>query len=794
MLKWIRKQVVKTSYLPETHTTNLSLKIKVKEPVISDINVIFPRVVTSCNLCFNLSQSINKQYNVQFLIPEIYTISNLPLLDVETIELTHLITEQLIKPPKIIDLTSELDFFVLDPEGKNYQSKIEKTKQLNLFDKNPSSTFPQKQYEKVKENVSSSLWDLLYPLLLPPLDIESTDEFQLYKPLRAYQQKGVGFLVQNKSALLADQMGTGKTVQTIVALRALFRTGKIKSALIVCPPALLGSADMSMKINKPEGWDGHLFYWSPELQVTLVRGNLQERKIKWKMRIHVYITTYDTLRRDLENDNLTTLGQFDCIILDEAQKIKNKQTKISQRIRALEATYRWALTGTPMENNIEDVISIFHFLKPTYFQENQKYTPLKVKEKIQPYMLRRLKSDIPDIDLPDKIYSEEWLELDSNQRAEYDKIKEGGIQNIKDKIAQNQGSINNLKISSIFPLITKLKQICNFSKGSNKSPKIEFLLDFLDTISKTKQKVLIFSQFTNCDYGLERIEKYLSKNKIQYVTYTGTMSNQKRNEAIHRFKEDSSITVFLGSIKSAGAGLNLPEADYVIHFDHWWNPATMWQAEDRAHRLGREKHRTLFIYSLWMKDTIEQDIRTKLKQKGIMIEQVIDALSETEIAESITTEEWLEMLGVEIDIKLKQQNKEQRSINVVSNKLKQISPIDLETISKNLLVAMGYINARLTPASGDGGIDVFGSRRNNDKEESIIVQCKHTSSVGVNVARELLGVMRDNEMHQNISKGLIITTGKFTSGCKKFAGNNQDIELMDGELLAKRLIELQIEI
>lgn len=218
----------------------------------------------------------------------------------------------------------------------------------------------------------------------------------------------------------------------------------------------------------------------------------------------------------------------------------------------------------------------------------------------------------------------------------------------------------------------------------------------------------------------------------------------------------------------------------------------MWQAEERAHRLGREKDRHLFVHSLWIRDTIEERIRMKLREKGILIEQVIDSLSADTDTETISTEEWLDILGIQTDIHKNINNSDKLSIESVCKRLNQLSPIGLEEKTRELLIVMGYKNAHLTPISHDGGIDVFGSRQNGRKEETIIAQCKRTKSVGVSIARELMGVMADNRVNKNISKGLLVTTGIFTKGCKDFANNNPKIELMDGTLLAKRLIELKI--
>ena len=229
-------------------------------------------------------------------------------------------------------------------------------------------------------------------------------------------------------------MGTGKTVQAIVALRILFRQGKVKHALIVCPPAIIGSAYLSQITGKPEGWDGHLHKWAPEISVTVVRGSPDQRRLDWTCPAHVYISTYDTLRNDIESGLLeeTEITKFDCVIIDEAQNIKNRDAGRARAVRKTTPLYRWALTGTPIETKVEDIISIFAFVRPKLFSREY-HPPHEVKHRIEPYFLRRLKRDVLK-DLPEKTRQEEWLELDGDQREAYDRALATGQRQLTDKV------------------------------------------------------------------------------------------------------------------------------------------------------------------------------------------------------------------------------------------------------------------------------------------------------------------------------------------------------------------------
>ncbi|MBU7582818.1 MAG: DEAD/DEAH box helicase family protein [Nostoc sp. TH1S01] len=521
---------------------------------------------------------------------------------------------------------------------------------------------------KASSQVSSlDEWSLLYPLLCPPLHDDFGD-IDFFQPLRSYQVDGINFLVQNTSSLLADEMGTGKTVQTVNALRILFRQGRIHCALIICPLAVIGSAYLSEETGKSEGWDGHLYNWAKELLVTVLRDNREQRKVDWDTPAHIYITTYETLRNDLKDGILKdkNLIKFDCVIIDEAQKIKNKSSKISQAVRKLIPKYRWALTGTPIENSSQDVISIFEFVKPGLFKSGVDYLGQQVKSTIAPYMLRRLKKDVLK-DLPDKVYQEDWLELDSFQKLEYEMALGAGRNKLENSI--NNEDISHVR-NHIFALLHQLKQICNFAHNKLSSPKIELLMEYIQTIIANDKKILIFSQYI--ENGIEKLEKVLKAKKIGFVSYKGGMSETDKNQALNDFRNKPDIYILLGTFKAVGFGVTLTEASYVIHFDHWWNPSVMQQAEDRAHRIGQTNKLT--VYSFWMRDTIEEDIKKKLHEKRSLIQNIIDPLAEEAFDNIVTTEEWLDMLGVKTKPKkLTTRDKKQPSLQTSNDDQERIS-------------------------------------------------------------------------------------------------------------------------
>jgi len=609
-----------------------------------------------------------------------------------------------------------------------------------------------------------TIWDLIYPILLPPLIFDFVEQVDLFRPLYKYQRRGIEFLIGNPAALLADEMGTGKTVMAVLALRLLFRQGRIKRALIVCPSSVVGSARLSQITGRSEGWDGHFYHWAPELSVTVVRGASLDRQKDWNYPAHVFLTTYDTLRNDMQNQMINFNAQnFDCIILDEAQNIKNPQAGRAKAVRSLNAQHRWALTGTPIENRVDDVVAIFECLKPGLFPR-QTLRPAQVKRVIEPYMLRRLKRDVMT-DLPPKIRQEKWLELEHDQRKVYDAILRKG----QEGLAALSESATEFEIRRhIFQLLTELKQVCNFAPGKQTSPKTEALLELVESIVANQRKLLIFSQYLN--EGVHKLQPLL--NEYGCVVYTGQTTPAVRDRTIQQFRTHPDTHIFLATVKTAGIGLTLTEATYVVHFDHWWNPAVMWQAEDRAHRHGQTE--SLNVYSLWMQDTIEERIYQILKDKGLLIDSIIESLAEDAVEGIITTDEWLDMFGVA--------RKKEGAARPLSDQTKkpfeQLSPREFEDAVREFFTRIGYTNARTTPQTRDGGIDIYASRMHGGQREEIVAQCKHTDVVGVSAARELLGVLA---AQPRIAKGFLVTSGRISEECQRFCEANGQLTWIDGK-------------
>lgn len=433
---------------------------------------------------------------------------------------------------------------------------------------------------------------------------------QLNARLRPYQVEGFRYLRilsdYHVGGILADDMGLGKTIQFIALLKS---DPEPRADLVVCPKSLVFN------------WINEFHRFAPDTVVKEVYGlpsKRQEiiRNIDYSSRT-VYVTSYDSLRNDIElYDN-----SFRYLVLDEAQYIKNVNSLKSRSAKLLKASHRFALTGTPIENSVLDLWSIFDFIMPGYlddlnyfrseYSRNVKYTDL-ISRKISPFILRRTKRDVLK-DLPDKYERILTVEMHPEQRKLYDAFK------LEAAEALAAGS----KAFDVLPYLMRLRQICdapsmvadNYHEGSGK---LDALNDILDNYLSEDHRILIFSQFVR---ALELVRRLLEEKRIPYYLITGDTPAKDRISQMNAFNEENEISVFLISLKAGGTGLNLTGADTVIHLDPWWNVAAEDQASDRAHRIGQK--RNVEVIKLICEDSVEQRVIELQNMKKDIIDRLI---------------------------------------------------------------------------------------------------------------------------------------------------------------------------
>ena len=459
--------------------------------------------------------------------------------------------------------------------------------------------------------------------------------------LRDYQKYGYQWL-QSISAygfggILADDMGLGKTLQIIALLDENRHADK--TSLVICPSSLL--------LN----WQDEIHKFSLNLTCQCVNGSLQKRKaaINAFNDVDILITTYDYIRRDYE---LYQDHQFEYLIIDEAQYIKNPKTKNAASVKTIKAKHRFALTGTPIENSLAELWSIFDFLMPDYlfnyhyFQTHYE-TPIvknhdeqkqqELKKLISPFILRRNKKDVLT-ELPEKIEKTITLEFNEEEHKLY-------LANLVQVNKSLQEQLNYEKVDriAILAMLTRLRQICCeprvlYENITHISSKLEGCLDLIRNFQGNNQKVLLFSSFTAV---LDLIIQELEKENISYYKLTGDTKKEERHRLVKQFQNDDT-TVFLISLKAGGTGLNLTAAEAVIHFDPWWNMSAQNQATDRAHRIGQQNIVT--VYKLVMKDSIEEKILELQNKKKNLADSFVEGNEGT--ITSMSTDEIIELFKV----------------------------------------------------------------------------------------------------------------------------------------------------
>ncbi|MGL4875205.1 MAG: DEAD/DEAH box helicase [Clostridium sp.] len=497
-------------------------------------------------------------------------------------------------------------------------------------------------YEKLSSIVSN--YDGKDDLAKTKEQILENEEFEIplniNATLRTYQLEGYNFLKRlsalGMGGILGDEMGLGKTLQAITFITS----EKGKKTLIVAPTSLVYN------------WEGEFLRFSPDIRVLINTESKEKRKkmLEKLNEFDVVVTSYNLLKNDID---IYKELQFDFMILDEAQYIKNPSARITKACKEIKASSKFALTGTPIENSLLELWSIFDFIMEGYLFDkktfNSKYNRNLSEEEVlvkdlkrltAPFILRRLKKDVLD-ELPEKIEKIVYVDMTKEQK----KVYSAYIKYINELI-DKKVSLNEFKKESIEILayITKLRQISlhptlvteNFLGSSGKINALKEIV--IDTVQEG-HKILIFSQFTS---ALKIVEEVLEKNEVTSYYIDGSIKGEKRIELVNRFNKDDT-NVFLISLKAGGTGLNLTSADIVIHLDPWWNPAVESQATDRAHRIGQKN--VVEVIKLIAKGTIEEKIISLQEKKKEITNSILDSDEETSnVFNKLTSEEILSLL------------------------------------------------------------------------------------------------------------------------------------------------------
>ena len=541
-----------------------------------------------------------------------YKLKNGEYLDLEELELNKFLKLLDVVSPKKIDdnhieiaknMGAYLDSYLEDKGIRYIKGKTELKKIRDKF----------RNIEKLK--------------FKEPLDLKGS--------LRGYQKVGYNWLKTLEyfgfGGILGDEMGLGKTIQAITFILS----NKGSRTLIVAPTSLTYN------------WIDEFNKFAPNLKVAAVNGIKEEREetIRYIEKFDVIITTYNLVKRDLESYNAI---EFDYCILDEAQNIKNSNSQNAVAVKEIKAKTRFALTGTPIENSLMELWSIFDFIMPGYLYDEKRFSVRyhkKLKEGpevleelnrlIKPFILRRKKKQVLK-ELPDKIEKTLMVTLDEQQKKVYRTYANYAMELIEKKVKEDEFKSSKIEMLSY---ITKLRQLCldpsvlmkDYNGGNGK---MEALVELLLQSIEGGHRILVFSQFTSV---LKNIGKRISEEGIYFSYLDGSIPSEKRINMVKAFNQGEN-SVFLISLKAGGTGLNLTSADIVIHFDPWWNPAVEDQATDRAHRIGQEN--VVEVIKIIAKGTIEEKILSLQEEKKKLISQLMgDELSSGDNFAALTEKE-----------------------------------------------------------------------------------------------------------------------------------------------------------
>ena len=597
---------------------------QIRQPKISNIGIkvdngLLELDISKINIDISEIKNILKDYNIK---KKYYKLKSGDFLDLTNNEDLNLLDE--------LETTLDIDY-----------SKIDK----GIVNLPISRSFYLERLTNTKEGIhitkNEKYTELIDSIQNPSMNIGLDKDLE--EKLRDYQKVGYKWLktlaTYQFGGILADDMGLGKTIQIIALLKSEIDKNDKNTSIVVCPSTLV--------LN----WKAEIERWCNSIKVLIVKGTAEERieKINSYQDYDLIITSYDLLKRDVEYYEDKS---FKYIIADEAQYIKNSNTQNATSLKSLKGEIKFALTGTPIENSIAELWSIFDFIMPGYLYNYNKFkkkfeepilkfedveTLNRLKKLISPFILRRVKKDVLT-ELPEKNITIMKNEMESEQRKLYLSYLVQTKQEVAEELSESSFEKSKFKI---LMLLTRLRQICChpslFIENYNgSSGKLKQCLDLVVDAIEAGHKILIFSSYTSM---FEIIESEFKKLNISYFKLVGDTPVSKRIEMVDEFNNNEDVKVFLISLKAGGTGLNLTSADVVIHYDPWWNLSSENQATDRAYRIGQKN--SVQVYKLITSDSIEEKINKMQERKAKLSTDILS--TEETFINKLSKEEILDL-------------------------------------------------------------------------------------------------------------------------------------------------------
>ncbi|MEI7812270.1 MAG: DEAD/DEAH box helicase [Ignavibacteria bacterium] len=638
-------------------------------------------------------------------------------------------------------------------------------KMVNLTepDENEISHFP--------ETITKHKDPVYYPSLQNPADFERQIPEQSPNDLYEFQHQGVDMLINNSFALLSDEEGLGNIIQAVFALKNLYKKCGVSSTLIVCNQADIGQAGTNRLSPGAEGWMGYLDTFAPELSVVRLSSDKAKRTGQWNTRADIHLISHNNLLNDEAEEiiNYSRLREFNAVILDNYQSFRLTSYQRERIFGRLRLRFLWILDNSPVKSFESNVISYFlskTVMKSSVFVQNK---PINFGN----FTLRRLRKEV-NTQVPQRIYQNRWLEPTSEQLKEYNTIFEQGQLRLYSSVEKD-----NLFIirPQVFAILHEIMQTLNFSANDGLSFKADLLLDEVRHISERKQKIVIFSQYEK--YGLKKIEDMFHEHKINFVTCRSGMDDNAIEQVSHTFRTDSGVCAFLADIKAVNKKLDLGNFNHIIHFDQWWNPVSLWLAEDKV---CSTNNAPLQIQYYRTAGVIEEKIYQWLPDKGLLNKIIIETLAPSFVADQITINEWLDLFDVQ---PAPETNASEPVINLnqVMITMGEMDSNKIMDVISQLLIKTGFCRISTISYPGNDNRTVLtASKTISGKEEDILIMTDLNDTVTEEMLNNFISIISSKS---NISYGVIITAGIFAPECCRYSViKNNLLTLIDGRLLA----------
>ena len=678
------------------------------------------------------------------------------------------------------------------PEIGDYKSSVE-TIQINLFKRSAISRSPKLQFVSPSISVGSYNFDqtasveyygvvdkgmiddekISTTLLKRPDEVKDVISLLLkntYKIewekrkddniiLTKTEEESAHFLAQNEYAFLAEELGIDKIKESLAALKFLLFSRIIRSALIILPSDSLKHEKYSAEIGIDSGWMNKLKILCPELSVSIIRGDDEERNKNWNKSASIFLVDQKTIIKDFRSKILTKnrLAAFDCLLFDEIQSWLNGQIESKEFLQQLKSKMVWALSSIIIKN----ILSEFNNL----LNESCRISSYKTKK------FSKLENEYPDITFCDC-----WVSLYEDQENEYVETVKQCRKDLK-RILESENPFRFQ--ANIYMLLHKLYQIENFAHGFETSPKTYLLLQHLQAIQGNGHKVIILSQYDK--QGTRKIEKFLEKNKINYINAPSSLSGEEIKKAIYLFKNKENITAFLTNVKENRLNFGDMFVPYIIKYDSWWNPAANLQTQNLFQQ--NTSNQKLFVFSYKVYNALDELVQKLIFDKNLLKHNITSTMSLNALNDLISVDEWLEIFGMPVESKSVDR---QMLIDSTIEKLNKSSLADFRATLSRFFFSLGYSKIDILEHENSASFDIAGESKAGNRLIYLFGKVFIENTVSIKTIKQII---LDTSLSKN-GNVFIITNGKFEKGSEKFEKNN--VMLLDVNKLSQYLVNMNL--